>query len=284
MTARAWVTFVASEPFFQFLAIGLLIWGCVEYWHARDARYTIHFGIADRRRIVATYLQQFGQPPAPEQLQLLTERYIREEIFLREGLALNLDRDDEIVRRRIVQKYEFLQTDLAVPESPTPDVLERWFEHEKLRYLTPERVALSQVYFSTDRDGEAAAKTRAIKVLETLRGMHASRALGLGDAFPGPSDVGSLAPEAAARLFGDSELTKQLWTLPVGRWAGPFRSGYGWHLVYVTAHLPAVLPLLAEAHERALADYLEEQRRRLNVRSFEKLRARYTIHYDGEGR
>lgn len=278
---RAWVAFVAHEPFFQFLALGLLIWGCVEYWNAQDARYTIHLGNADRQRIVATYVQQFGQPPTPQQLKSLTDRYIREEIFLHEGLALGLDRGDEIVRRRIVQKYEFLQTDLTVPAQPTAYMLERWYEREKERYAAPNRVAFSQVYFSTDRDGEAVAMGRAIKARDALRRLGASRANGIGDAFPGPADFGGLAPEAAAKLFGDSDLVRQLFTLPVGAWSGPFRSGYGWHLVYVTGYLPAVQPLLVDVHARVLADYLEEQRQRLNARNFEKLRAKYTIRGDG---
>lgn len=283
-SARSWVAFVAHEPFFQFLAIGLLIWGCVEYWSAQDARHTIHLGNADRQRIIATYVQQFGQPPTPQQLESLTNRYIREEILLHEGLALGLDRGDEIVRRRIVQKYEFLQTDLAVPAPPTPDMLERWFEQEKQRYVIPERIAFSQIYFATDRDGEAVAKTRAINARDALRRLGTSRAGGLGDAFPGPADLGGLAPDEAAKLFGDSDLARQLFTLPVGNWAGPFRSGYGWHLVYVTGHVPAVQPLLVDVHARVLADYLDEQRQRLNARNFEKLRSKYTIRYDVEGR
>jgi TRAP-type C4-dicarboxylate transport system permease small subunit len=33
--------FVAHEPLFQFIALGLLIWGGVEYWHACNDYYTI---------------------------------------------------------------------------------------------------------------------------------------------------------------------------------------------------------------------------------------------------
>jgi len=88
----------------------------------------------------------------------------------------------------------------------------------------------------------------------------------------------------AIRLFGESELSAQVFKLPPGRWAGPFRSGYGWHLVYVTRHWPSSLPTLAEVHERALADYLAEQRRLLNIRAFENLRAKYNIVHDGERR
>jgi peptidyl-prolyl cis-trans isomerase C len=284
VTARTSLRFIVNEPFLQFVVLGFLIWSGVEYWNVRNDRYKIHVGLAERQRIAVTYLRQFGQVPTLHQLEGLIERYLREEIFSREALALHLEKDDEIVRRRLSQKYEFLQSDLTMLDSPGSSMLERWFEQNQLRYLTPERVAFSQLYFSTDEQGEEAAQARAVKVLRELRRMHASRVSGLGDTFPGPSDVGAVAPEEAVRLFGRSELSERLFKLPVSRWAGPYRSGYGWHLVYVTGHLPPVLPPLSQVHDRVLADYVEEQRRILNARAFEKLRAKYIIRDDGEGR
>jgi peptidyl-prolyl cis-trans isomerase C len=274
---RAGFVFGIREPFFHFIALGLLIWGGVEYWSAPGGLYTIDIGPTQRERIARSYQQQFGERPTAEQLQRLVNRYIREEIFLREGLGLHLDRGDEIVRRRIVQKYEFLSTDLATPESPHPGVLEHWFQRHQHQYLAPERVAFSQIYFSPDKDGEQGAKDRAQKALEKLTKMKVSRAPKLGDAFPGPADVAALVPEEAARLFGNSDFSRTLFELPLGHWAGPYRSGYGWHLIYVTERQAPMLPALAEIHERVLADYLEEQRRILNERAYESLRRKYTI-------
>lgn len=282
--SRERLGFLVHEPLLQFIALGLVIWGGVEYSHAQNDRYTIHVGSAERRRISIGYLQQFGQFPTPDQLHGLINRYIREEIFLREGLALNLEKNDEIIRRRIIQKYEFLQTDLAAPDSPGFGELERWFEQNPLRYLTPERVAFSHVYFSADQAGEEAAKVRALKVLKELRGMHVPRAPGLGDAFPGPSDLSALDRPEAARVFGQAELSEHLFKIPVGQWAGPYRSGYGWHLIYVTGHFPPALPSFSQVHELVLADYLEEQRRNSNANNFEKLQARYIVRYEGERR
>jgi peptidyl-prolyl cis-trans isomerase C len=273
---------VLREPLFQFVVIGLLMAVAVHHWNAGDGRYTIHMGAAERRHIAASYRQQFGQAPTPAQLEELISRYVREEIFVREAQALHLDKNDEIVRRRMVQKYEFLQSDLAVPKIPGAEVLQTWFDQHKARYLTPERVAFTQIYFSIDSQGQEAAKSRASKVLARLRNTQVSRAPELGDAFPGPADAGDLAPADAARLFGRSELSERLFTLPAGQWAGPYRSGYGWHLVYVSRHSAPSLPPSSAIHERVMADYLEEQRRVLNERSFDALRAKYRVVNDGE--
>jgi peptidyl-prolyl cis-trans isomerase C len=274
--------FAVREPFFQFLVLGAVIWFAAEYVEAHNQHYTVHVGPAERQRLAISYLQQYNQPPTPEQLQQLTENYIKQQIFVREGRALGLDTNDEIVDRRIAQKFEFIQQDLGVPDDPTPDAEKRWYDAHKLDYLTPAQVAFTQIYFSIDNDSENAARDRALRALASLRESHESRAPALGDPFPGPTDSGALTPDQADRVFGESEFTRALFKLPVGRWSGPFRSGYGWHLVYVTNFVPPRLPPLAEVRDRVAQDWRDEQRRLLNAQAYENLRAKYTILYDSD--
>lgn len=272
--------FAAREPFFQFLVLGALIWLVAEYVEAHNQRYIIHVGPAERQRLAISYLQQYNQAPTPEQLQQLTENYIRQQIFVREGRALGLDTNDEIVDRRIAQKFEFIQQDLGVPDDPSPEAVKRWYDTHKLNYLTQAQVAFTQIYFSMDNDGEQAAKDRAARALASLRASDVKRAPQLGDAFPGPTDTGALTPDQAGRVFGESDFSRALFKLPVGRWSGPLRSGYGWHLVYVTGHVPPRLPPLAQVRDRVAQDWRDEQRRLLNAQAYENLRAKYTIAYD----
>jgi peptidyl-prolyl cis-trans isomerase C len=279
---RIAITFMAREPFFQFLFLGLLIWIGVGLWKSHSARYLIHVTPADRQRIATHYSRQFGEPPTAHDLQKLLDRHVREEIYLREGEALHLDQDDEIVRRRIIQKYEFLQTDLAVCNTPTEAELRRWFEEHKMQYLSAEQVAFSHVYFSVDRGSEA-AKTRASRALATLRASGAAHIAEQGDPFAGPSDVGAVGPQEASRLFGESELALAVFRLQPNRWSGPYRSGYGWHLVYVTEKKPAALPAFRDIKDRVLADYQDVQRATVNARTYEKLRSNYTVLPDGTG-
>jgi peptidyl-prolyl cis-trans isomerase C len=278
---RAWIIFCAREPFFHFIVLGLIVWSGLEYVQSLNTRYVIHIGPAQKQRLATAYQLQYGQDPTADQLASLVDRYVTEEIFLREGLALNLDKDDEIVRRRIAQKYEFLQTDLSVPQDPAPGVLERWFETNGSRYTTPARVVFTQVYFSADRDGDEGAQVRARKALEVLQQNHAARAPELGDSFPGPVEPGAVALDAAERIFGKSDLTDQLFKAPAGQWVGPYRSGFGWHLVKVTEQLAPQPARLDDVRARVLQDYLDDQRRTLNQRIFEKLRSKYKIERDG---
>jgi len=272
-----WLRLLVREPFFHFIALGILTWLCLTHARSMTERYVIHVSPAQRERLALAYQQQYAQPPTAEQLQQLLERYVTEEIFVREGLALHLERDDEIVRRRIAQKFQFLRTDLSVPQDPAPGVLEGWFDRNQVRYMTPVRVSFAQIYFSPDRDGEARARVRAMNALNRLHPALSAGVPQLGDAFPGPGTAVALERDAVERVFGKSELSEALFAAPVAQWLGPIRSGYGWHLIYLTERKPSQPAVLDDVRSRVLADYMEEQREILNAQAVVRLRAKYTI-------
>jgi parvulin-like peptidyl-prolyl isomerase len=182
----------------------------------------------------------------------------------------------------LAQKYEFLQIDLAVPKSPTPEVLALWFEAHKDRYLSPELVSFSHVYFSTDKVGEEAARLQAQKALASLQQSKRDRQPDLGDPFPGPADVAAMSQKDAARLFGESDIVKALFQAPANQWVGPVKSAFGWHLIHVTERLPAKQPVLDDVRDWVSSDWIEDQRRLLRERAFEKLRAKYTVRDKGD--
>jgi len=263
------------EPLLHFLVIGLLIFLAAQAWR----------GAHEPRRIVVTpertaelatkYRQQFGAPPTPAQLESLVEAYIQEEALYREGKAMGLDRDDEIVRRRVSQKVEFLQQDRDLPAAPTDAELDRYFDAHAAAYATPVRTTFSHLYFSTDAVGEGPARTRAEHALAELK---AGATADVGaDPFPDLNDYSNLSELEAVRLFGDSELAHHLPTAPVGQWSGPYRSGYGWHLVRVDARTPAARPALADVRDPVREDYLHAAQAKANAQALARLKARYTI-------
>ena len=59
------------------------------------------------------FRSQWRRDPTPEELRQLVEDKAREEVLYREALALGLDKDDTIVKRRMAQKMQFLAEDVA---------------------------------------------------------------------------------------------------------------------------------------------------------------------------
>ena len=205
----------------------------------------------------------------------IVEAYIQEEALYREGKAMGLDRDDEIVRRRISQKVEFLQQDRSLPAAPSDADLARYFDAHAAAYGTPVRTTFSHLYFSTDAVGEGPARARAVHALEALK---AGATADVGaDPFPDLNAYSNLAESEAVRLFGDSELAHRLPTAPVGQWSGPYRSGYGWHLVRVDARTPAARPALADVRDQVREDYLRAAQAKANAQALARLKTRYTV-------
>ncbi|MCW5761109.1 MAG: peptidyl-prolyl cis-trans isomerase, partial [Phenylobacterium sp.] len=97
------------------------------------------------------------------------------------------------------------------------------------------------------------------------------------DPFPDQGAYTRLSDEEARRLFGATELTRELGAAPVGRWSGPYRSGYGWHLVHVDVRDLAGRPPFETVRERVREDWLHDAQAAANAAAIQRLRDRYTV-------
>ena len=272
---------LAREPFFHFVALGLLIFLIRGVLDDTPEQYRVTVGPDDVRRIATGYEWQFGRPPTAGELDHLVERHIEEEILYREGVAMGLDVDDEIVRRRVVQKLQFLQEDVALPAEPDEAALRAFHGRHAERYAEPARVTLRHLYFSPDKGGSAAAHARAAGMAVALRdgpsGRPAAEPPAGGDAFPGRGRYVALDAAGLSRTFGHSELATAVFELPPGAWHGPLRSGYGWHLVYVEQIDPGRERPLAEVREEVRVDFLDEQRTEMNAAALAAIKGKYVV-------
>jgi hypothetical protein len=267
---------ILREPLLHFFALGLLLFVAGEWHRSVTDPHRIVIDRAKVAKLAANYRLQYGTPPGPTELAALVDRYIDDEVFFREGQALGLGDGDEIVRRRVVQKMQFLVENSHAPAEPSDGALRAFYRSHEERYRLPERRSFTHVFFSPDRGGEAAAWGRALAVLASLKPA-AIRAPGRGDAFPDLYDYSGYGPGEATRLFGHSELAAAVFTAPVGQWSGPYRSGYGIHLLRVQSVVPAQLPDFAAIRERVRADYLADLAQKTDATVTAGLRAKYTI-------
>jgi hypothetical protein len=283
LRVRGWGGMLLREPLVHFFAAGLVLFAAFEHHRAATDLYRIEVTPERVNQLVAGYRAEFGGPPSARRVDELVDHYVDDEVLYREGLARKLDRDDEIVRRRVVQKMQFLQQDLAAPAEPTEAELAAYYQAHRADYATPAAVGFSHVYFADVAGGPDAARRRAQAVLAGLSDAIV-RAPERGDSFPDLYDYAGFSPDAVRRLFGDSELSRQLFVLPPGRWAGPFRSSYGWHLVRVQSVEPSRIPPF-EAVRTGVRDALVASRQAAaNRDSFQALRARFTVVRDGPAR
>jgi parvulin-like peptidyl-prolyl isomerase len=267
---------VLSEPLVHFFAVGLVLFAAAAHHRAATDFRRIVVAPKDVERLAESYRLQFGTDPTREGLSQLVDKYVDEEVLYREGVALKLDRDDEVVRRRVAQKMRFLEQDLAAPKEPSAADIEAYYRVHQAAYAAPAKVAFTHVFFADGKAGEVDAHRRALAALGKL-GPGVARAPGLGDDFPGLFDYADFDADQAIRLFGQSTLSQALFKAPVGRWAGPFRSAYGWHLLRVASVQAPAAPPLDAVRDKVRADLLQSEEDAANARAFAQLKARFTI-------
>ncbi len=152
---------LSREPLLHFLLLGGALFGVYEL--APDARIgpaaskEIRLSLDEISQLTLLYQSQWRRLPTPQELQRLVENKVQQEILYREALAMGLDKDDEIVKRRMAQKMQFLAEDVAAAREPTTAELRIWFERNSANFAQPPRLSFRHLYFSPDRRG---ARTR----------------------------------------------------------------------------------------------------------------------------
>ena len=231
----------------------------------------------DLTQIQLAWMAQWHRPPRPEEMLNLLDGKIREEVLFREAMALGLDKDDTIVKRRLAQKMEFVMEDASALRQPADDELRRWFAHNAQRFATPSLVTFRHLYFSPDLRG-AHAHDDAMKVLRKLAGKpeQSPELEGLSDPFMFQDFYAERSPDQVADIFGTS-FAQALAGLGPGKWQGPIESGLGWHLVWVESNIPGRVPAFDEVEARVKSEWSDEQRAKGKRKMFDHMRARYQI-------
>lgn len=269
-----------KDPLFHFFLIGAAIfglYGLLEDESEADRQNIINVTESDIDQLKAFWQKQWQRPPTREELDRLVEDRIREQVMYREALALGLEKDDTIVRRRLVQKMDFLVADVSLPGDPAPAVLQDYYQAHPDRYREPARLSFTHIFFSVDLRGER-AEQEAGAVLETLRKTAAQNIYPdqYGDRFMLKNTYTNSSTDEIARDLG-REFADKIIELPEQLWQGPVASGYGLHLVYISDVKASRLRDFDEVTEQVKNDYLFDLRREANEQIYQKFRERYEI-------
>jgi PPIC-type PPIASE domain len=265
------------EPLVHFLAIGA---GLFLLWHFLGDRIT-----PQPQRIILTpgHIERLAQqwtktrlrPPTAEELAGLVEQEIDEEILYRDAVAMGLDRDDLVIRRRLAVKMEFLTDDVTAAATPTDDELQTFLNQHADKFSVESLTTFAQVYINRSQRGEGAS-AEAERLLALLNDKAGSDLQSLGDSLPLPNEYEAAAEADVARAFGRA-FPKKLSALPIGRWSGPVESGYGLHLVLIRKRTAGRAPPLNEVRDAVLSEWRAEQRQELNANLRRQRRARYAV-------
>ena len=277
MTASPWRQFW-REPLTRFFAAGaglFVLYALVGNRAPTDDRHIV-IDRYELETLAALWQAQWRRPPTRDELSRLVVDRVREEVLYREALALDLDENDVLVRRRLAEKLEMALNDVAATAEPSDEDLRLYFESHADRYVEPPGLTLTHRFFSRDRRGDS-AEADARAALEALvaggtvddDSFHAAKTLELEDA------------DRLERIFGTEfrDAVVEHAARPRSRhaWFGPVPSAFGAHLVRVDAYTEGRPHTLDEIREIVLDDWRREHVAAREAERYAEMRAGYEV-------
>src|SRR5581483_11346012 len=181
---------------------------------------------------------------SPELAREVDAREIEDEVLYQEALRLGLDKDDPIVRQRLVQKLLLLVEDLGGASKPPTDAeLRAHFDATRDRWRKPPAFRFAHVFSATREKLPATVDAS------------------LGDPFPHPRTA-TRSKKAISETYGDV-FAESIEHLPIGQTSEPIVSKYGWHRVRVDERIDGGPASFEEVRSDVELDYLLVRRERI---------------------
>jgi len=269
------------EPLVHFLLIGAVLFGVYSFTQegrtASASSKEIRLTLDELAQLTLLFQSQWRREPTEEEFSRMVENKVQGEILYREALAMGLDKDDEIVKRRMAQKMQFLSEDVAAAREPTTAELRAWYEKNRASFAEPPRLSFRHLYFSPDRRG-ARAREDAAKALAKIAGRPEDTKVAgsLADPFMFQDYYRDRAPDYLGKEFGP-QFALAVEKLTPGSWQGPIESGFGWHLVFVDTVIPGRVPPFEEIEADVKTAWLNEQKSIAWQKAYKDMRTKYTV-------
>jgi hypothetical protein len=238
-----------SEPLVHFVALGAAMFAVCHWMSKSEAPQPDQIMVTAGRieNLAAGFARTWQRPPTAEELAGLVREYVREEMASREAMALGLDQEDTIIRRRLRQKLEFVAEDLSVLAEPSDGELRAYLEAQPEKFRQERRY-----WLRIEPEADLVMLRREFE--------------------------GITAGEIAQQL--GHALAEKLDELAIGQWHGPVESGYGPCRVLLGRRLEGRLPELEEVRDQVRREWASARRMEASEKFYQSLLQRYTVTFE----
>jgi hypothetical protein len=276
---------ILKEPLLHFLLLGALLfiaYGVMQKPGRSGEQGEIVITQGQIEHLATGFAKAWRRPPTPEEMAGLVRDRVQEEVYSREAIAMGLDKDDTVIRRRLRQKLEFVSEDIVAQAEPTEADLNAYLTAHADAFRIEPRFSFSQVYLSPQKRGSHLERDAAQLLAQLNRAGANADTSALGDALMLEQQFAAVPATEVAKLFGEKFAAK-LGGLTPGQWQGPVESGYGVHLVLVSERVDGGLPALADVRDAVRREWSNAQRLQANEKFYQQLLKRYTVTIEGLG-
>ena len=287
---------IFREPLFQFLLIALLLLGGERLINADDYADQQYQIVVDDQ-VLLQFMQLQAKTFKPEQAmaalkalsaedrQRLVDDYARNEALFREAMALNLDKNDQVIRRRLIQKMDYLAQGFYDEVAPLTEAdLQTYYKEHRQDYKKPASATFTHVFISSEKRSVEEAKNLAVELHRQLIAEQVpfENAPGYGERFlyhrnyvnRDDDEIGSHFSNGFQQQLFDYQISDQ--------WQGPVQSNYGWHLVLLVKNTPAYIPEFTEIASTVFADAQRQRQQEIKSKTIDGLVSKYTVSEQGQ--
>ena len=220
------------------------------------------------KSLISAWKQQVGRNPSEDEIIRIINDYLEEEILYREAIALGLDKDDRIIKRRMAQKITFLKQESFV-EIPDSKEVMAYFEANKQNYYINSSYTFTHHYFSNENDAQNRSNF-AIKNLKNNQKPIDADPFLLGKNFVNKND------DEIDQDFG-LNFSKNFYNVNLNEWIGPFQSSYGYHIVKIISKNDGYFPDTIDIYQKIELDYINNKKNNLLEEYISEVKSNYNV-------
>lgn len=261
-----------TEPLVHFLVIAILLFIIFEQLNVQDDNpNTITISQGRIEQIKQSFLTRWNRAPLAKELENATQHYAINEMYIREARALNMDRGDKVIDRRLRQKIEFLIEDLVTTKEPSNTELMQFYQQNINKYQTQPKLSFRQIHLSIDGNKDVLQQKISLQKQLIEQGE-----IPQGELKLLPYQVTSKNVMQIDRLFGNS-FSEKLVLAPLSSWYGPIESSHGVHFVLIEQRSPSINKAFESIKSTVLTDWQYKNLQLAKATFEERLLKSYTI-------
>ncbi|MGB1241152.1 MAG: peptidyl-prolyl cis-trans isomerase [Chitinophagales bacterium] len=284
---------ILKEPLFHFLFAGFLVFlFCEQYAPSPANEDTI---VVDKQALMTLmqyrskafegdyFEEKFDKLNDTERQQLIDD-YVREEALFREAKQLNLGEEDYIIKRRMIQKVDFIYQNRIAKEVEFPkDSLLQYFEENKTRYLLPANYTFSHIFFKAEKGSFQTAldKTNAFVKDTNISKIDFHESLKYGERFLYHRHYVEKELDLLEGHFGGAFAAKiKILEVDKTEWSVPIQSKHGYHLILLINKVNAAIPGFKNIKAQLSEDYKRTFEQEIKSELMDAIIDRYKVVLD----
>jgi hypothetical protein len=241
-----------SEPYVHFLLIGAVLYLLYSFASINDSRFSekiITISSFQKEKLKNDFFSKWQRMPNAEELSLLYEEYFFQEVMLKEAVAMQLEKKDNVVRVRLLDKMRKILTSSMTYGEPGEEELLEYYSTHKNFYREAEKISLVHIFVEKEKEALLS------ELIDTL---HRNSTSSCQNTLYGSSPVGPIDKKTLSSDFGNY-FAGQIWMLKPRVWFGPVRSKKGVHAVCIIKKTGGKILPFDEAEELVYRDFLHDR-------------------------